>query len=178
MVSRADGGHRNPGAFDLAGECAIIASTDNRTVAYSGNLSEGGGSCGLGNVFVPTEETFPKTTDVVVVGGGIVGVASAFWLSRSGLDTVLVEMRDGLSTLTTPNSIECFRTQFTEPPMAELALRFILAETIVSSIIPGMRKIEHVESNIATSDTGPLDKDLLRKLEKHRWDREPTEWSQ
>ena len=41
----------------------------------------------MGRVFVPTEETFPKTADEVVVGGGIVGVASAFWLSRAGLDT-------------------------------------------------------------------------------------------
>ncbi len=74
----------------------------------------------MGTVFVPTAETFPKIADAVVIGGGMVGVATAFWLSRAGLDTVLVEMRDGLSTLTTPNSIECFRAQFTEPAMAEL----------------------------------------------------------
>jgi sarcosine oxidase subunit beta len=75
----------------------------------------------MGQIFVPTDETFPRTADVVVIGGGIVGVATAFWLSRAGLDTVLVEMRDGLSTLTTPQSIECFRAQFTEPAMAALA---------------------------------------------------------
>jgi len=75
----------------------------------------------MGRILVPDAQTFPATADAVVIGGGIVGVASAFWLSRAGLDTVLVEMRDGLSTLTTPNSIECFRAQFTEPPMAELA---------------------------------------------------------
>jgi sarcosine oxidase subunit beta len=56
----------------------------------------------VGRIIVPTAETFPRTADAVVVGGGIVGVATAFWLSRAGLDTVLVEMRDGLSTLTTP----------------------------------------------------------------------------
>ena len=73
-------------------------------------------------IFVPTLENFPHRADAVVIGGGIVGVASAFWLSRAGLDTVLVEMRQGLSTLTTPNSIESFRSQFTEPAMAEIAL--------------------------------------------------------
>jgi sarcosine oxidase subunit beta len=73
-------------------------------------------------IFVPTEEDFPKSADVVVIGGGIVGTATAFWLSRAGLDTVLVEMRDGLSTLTTPASIESFRAQFTEPTMAALAV--------------------------------------------------------
>ncbi|MGD2176418.1 MAG: hypothetical protein PVG71_01210 [Anaerolineae bacterium] len=42
----------------------------------------------MGRVFTPTEETFPDTADAAVIGGGIVGVATAFWLSRAGLDTV------------------------------------------------------------------------------------------
>jgi len=62
-----------------------------------------------------------KTADAVVIGGGIIGVATAFWLSRAGMSTILVEMRDGLSTLTTTASIESFRAQFTEPAMAALA---------------------------------------------------------
>jgi aryl-alcohol dehydrogenase-like predicted oxidoreductase len=62
--------------------------------------------------------------------------------------------------------------------MPEMALRFILSENRISTIIPGMRKLSHVEANIATSDTGPLPEDLLAKLRDHRWDREPTEWSQ
>lgn len=73
-------------------------------------------------IYVPTEDDFPKSADAVVIGGGIVGTATAFWLSRAGLDTVLVEMREGLSTLTTPNSIESFRAQFTEPAMSEIAV--------------------------------------------------------
>jgi aryl-alcohol dehydrogenase-like predicted oxidoreductase len=62
--------------------------------------------------------------------------------------------------------------------MPEMALRFILAEETVSTIIPGMRKLRHVEANCATSDAGPLDEDLIEKLRDHRWEREPTEWSQ
>ena len=62
--------------------------------------------------------------------------------------------------------------------MAEMALRFIFAESTVSTIIPGMRKLGHVESNIATSDAGLLDGTLMSELKKHRWDREPTQWSQ
>jgi aryl-alcohol dehydrogenase-like predicted oxidoreductase len=62
--------------------------------------------------------------------------------------------------------------------MADMALRFILAEPTVSTIIPGMRRVRHVEANLATSDAGPLDAGLLGELARHRWDRQPTSWSQ
>jgi len=62
--------------------------------------------------------------------------------------------------------------------MPELALRFILGEPTVSTIIPGMRKTSHVAANLKTSDVGPLNHDLMKKLEKHRWDRQPSSWSQ
>ena len=75
----------------------------------------------MGRIFTPTAETWPATADAVVIGGGIVGVATAFWLSRAGLDTVLLEMRSDLGSLTSAQSIESFRLQFTEPAMSELA---------------------------------------------------------
>jgi len=62
--------------------------------------------------------------------------------------------------------------------MPDMALRFILSNPIVSTIIPGMRKLHHVRANIATSDAGPLPASLHRELRPHRWDRKPTEWSQ
>lgn len=62
--------------------------------------------------------------------------------------------------------------------MPEMALRFILGEPAVSTIIPGMRKTRHAESNLKASDAGPLPADLMKKLEKHRWDRQPSKWSQ
>lgn len=62
--------------------------------------------------------------------------------------------------------------------MTEMALRFILSNKSVSTIIPGMRKLKNVEANVATSDAGPLSADLHKKLRVHRWDRNPTSWSQ
>jgi aryl-alcohol dehydrogenase-like predicted oxidoreductase len=62
--------------------------------------------------------------------------------------------------------------------MPEMALRFILANPDVDTIIPGMRKLRNVRANIAASDAGPLPDALMAELRKHRWDREPTEWSQ
>lgn len=65
-----------------------------------------------------------------------------------------------------------------EMTMAEMALRFILANETISTIIPGMRQMPHVEMNMATSDAGPLSDELIEKLREHRWVRTPTEWSQ
>jgi aryl-alcohol dehydrogenase-like predicted oxidoreductase len=62
--------------------------------------------------------------------------------------------------------------------MPEMALRFILANPDVSTVIPGMRKPAHVRSNIGASDSEPLSAELLAELKKHRWDRKTTEWSQ
>jgi aryl-alcohol dehydrogenase-like predicted oxidoreductase len=62
--------------------------------------------------------------------------------------------------------------------MPEMALRFILANPDVSTIIPGMRKLKNTEMNIATSEAGALPPDLIQKLRAHRWDRQPTRWSQ
>ncbi|HYJ89741.1 MAG TPA: aldo/keto reductase, partial [Pyrinomonadaceae bacterium] len=62
--------------------------------------------------------------------------------------------------------------------MPEMALRFILSNKTVSTIIPGMRKPTHVKSNVAASDGEPLDENLLQELRKHRWERKPASWSQ
>ncbi|MFI7511894.1 aldo/keto reductase [Micromonospora echinofusca] len=62
--------------------------------------------------------------------------------------------------------------------MPELALRFILHHPAVSTVIPGMRRVEHVRANLAVSDGVPLDAGVLDTLRGHRWDRKPTSWSQ
>jgi aryl-alcohol dehydrogenase-like predicted oxidoreductase len=62
--------------------------------------------------------------------------------------------------------------------MADMALRFILNNETVSTVIPGMRKAHHVRQNLAASDSGPLPEQLHRQLRPHRWDRQPTDWSQ
>jgi aryl-alcohol dehydrogenase-like predicted oxidoreductase len=61
--------------------------------------------------------------------------------------------------------------------LPDAALRFILADPTVSTIIAGMRKEEHVRGNLALSDAGPLDPALLQKLRRHRWERSPAPWS-
>ena len=55
--------------------------------------------------------------------------------------------------------------------LPEMALRFILNNPTVSTIIPGMRKVKNVEENVRASEQGPLPVDLYTELRKHRWDR-------
>jgi len=62
--------------------------------------------------------------------------------------------------------------------MPEMALRFILCNDDVHTIIPGMRKVRNVDSNMATGDGKKLPEALRLKLKNHRWDRKTTEWSQ
>jgi aryl-alcohol dehydrogenase-like predicted oxidoreductase len=62
--------------------------------------------------------------------------------------------------------------------LPEMALRFILNNPTVGTIIPGMRKAENVEANMRCADKAPLPLDLHTELRKHRWDRKPTQWSQ
>ena len=62
--------------------------------------------------------------------------------------------------------------------LPEMALRFILGNPDVSVTIPGMRKINHVGSNMNAGDGNTLSNALLQELKKHRWDRKVTEWSQ
>jgi aryl-alcohol dehydrogenase-like predicted oxidoreductase len=62
--------------------------------------------------------------------------------------------------------------------MAETALRFILSNPVVGTTIPGMRKLKNVEANCAASTAGPLPVELQTELRGHRWDRNPTSWSQ
>ena len=55
--------------------------------------------------------------------------------------------------------------------MAQLALRFILSNPDVTTVIPGMRSVEHLAANLAASAAGPLPGELVAALRAHRWDR-------
>jgi aryl-alcohol dehydrogenase-like predicted oxidoreductase len=62
--------------------------------------------------------------------------------------------------------------------MAQLALRFILSNPDVTTVIPGMRRPEHLADNVAAAEAGPLPDELVTALRAHRWDRAPSRGSQ
>lgn len=51
----------------------------------------------------------------------------------------------------------------------EAALRFVLSHPAVSTVIPGMRSIRNVESNMSFGDGNGLPKEQVAKLGAHRW---------
>ena len=53
--------------------------------------------------------------DAIIIGGGINGAASAFFLARAGLKPIIVERLPALAALTTSRSMEAMRAQFVEP---------------------------------------------------------------
>lgn len=62
--------------------------------------------------------------------------------------------------------------------LPEMALRFIVSHPAVGTTIPGMRKLHHVEANVAAVNAGPLPPEVIAQLRPHRWERQPTAWSQ
>lgn len=61
--------------------------------------------------------------------------------------------------------------------LPEMALRFILSNTVVSTTIAGMRNLDHLQENISISDGKGLSKGIVSKLRTHRWDRKKAPWS-
>jgi aryl-alcohol dehydrogenase-like predicted oxidoreductase len=55
--------------------------------------------------------------------------------------------------------------------LPEKALRFILSHPAVSTVIPGMRRLSHVEANLAAGDGRGLPADVIERLRAHKWNR-------
>jgi len=62
----------------------------------------------------------PNTAEIVIVGGGVIGAATAFAAARAGLQPVILEARPDVCTLTTPVAAGGFRLQFDERDELEL----------------------------------------------------------
>jgi aryl-alcohol dehydrogenase-like predicted oxidoreductase len=133
------------------------------------------------NVFdqSPTEELFPACIEHDV--GVIVRVA----LDEGGLtgriraDTEFAEndFRSHYFRGDRAGQVEervdaiCAELGISTDQMAETALRFVLSEPAVSTVIPGMRSVRNVERNMAVGDGKGLPSEQIEKLRAHAWDR-------
>lgn len=68
------------------------------------------------------ETSLPQFAEVVVIGGGVIGVSCAFRLAEAGVDVLLLE-RDGLGEGSTAKAAGGIRSSFTKPVNVELGLR-------------------------------------------------------
>ena len=64
-----------------------------------------------------------ETAEAVVIGGGVAGTSTAFWLARKGLKRVVLLERTGLALGATGRSAAFIRLHYTNPWDALLALR-------------------------------------------------------
>jgi aryl-alcohol dehydrogenase-like predicted oxidoreductase len=53
--------------------------------------------------------------------------------------------------------------------VAEIALRFVLSNPAVSTVIPGMRTVRNAQRNVALGDSPSLSEEQLQTLKKYRW---------
>jgi len=53
--------------------------------------------------------------------------------------------------------------------MAQAAIKFILNQKAVNTVIPGIRNSWQAKENTAISDLPPLPKEMIEKLQKHYW---------
>jgi aryl-alcohol dehydrogenase-like predicted oxidoreductase len=68
------------------------------------------------------------------------------------------------------NGLKCLLGQEAQT-LPELALRYLLSFDEVSTVIPGMRKLDHVNSNASVSDGRKLQPATLKSLKSHAWER-------
>jgi sarcosine oxidase, subunit beta len=74
----------------------------------------------MASYLLQTSENLPRTTDIVIIGGGILGAATAYFAKRAGLRAVVIEKRPLLATLTTAAATGAFRAQFDNAAEMEL----------------------------------------------------------
>ncbi|MDQ2712629.1 MAG: aldo/keto reductase [Acidobacteriota bacterium] len=69
--------------------------------------------------------------------------------------------------------VEAIKRDLAEVPgtLPQIALRFCLSNKAVTSVIPGMRRVETVESSCRAASGGMLDPRTLAILKSHAWDR-------
>ena len=53
--------------------------------------------------------------------------------------------------------------------LPEVALRYVLSNPAITTVIPGMRRVQNVDRNVAVADGRPLPADQIEILHKHRW---------
>src|SRR5262245_12512478 len=104
----------------------------------------------------------PRTADVVIVGGGVVGCSIAYHLGRRGIKNVLVLERDAVGSGTTSKAAGGIRAQFATETEIQFSLESIRCFERFEEefgVDPGYRKIGYL---FLIADPADLDGYRLR----------------
>lgn len=114
----------------------------------------------------------PTTADLVIIGGGVLGAATAFYAGRAGLQTVVVERRPLLCTLTTPIAAGGFRAQFDNPDETALVQESITTFENFAEItgLPGYDlRLQKHGYLFVTTDTATARRQAERVAQQRAW---------
>jgi sarcosine oxidase subunit beta len=114
----------------------------------------------------------PPTADLVIVGGGVIGAATAFHAASAGIHPLIVEARPRLCTLTTPVAAGAFRLQFDDREELDLvresAETFLHFEEVTGQSEYPLRVEQHGYLWLTTSpETASRQRELVDRL--HGW---------
>jgi sarcosine oxidase subunit beta len=105
-------------------------------------------------------DRLPRSADVVIVGGGVVGVSTAFHLARAGVKNVLLIERGHLASGASGKSGALVRAHYSNAPETQLTLEslkiFRTWDETVGAGDPGLRPVGFVRI------VDPRDEDKLR----------------
>jgi len=88
------------------------------------------------------------------------------WLSRR-YDDVLRNPLPWLSPIRRQQLLRLYDlSDETDMPIAELALRFVLSNPLIDTVLMGARSVEEVEKNVQAAEQGPLSKRVLKELDR------------
>jgi sarcosine oxidase subunit beta len=103
-------------------------------------------------------DELPRSADVVVIGAGIVGCASAFFLAKSGREPLVIERASAIATATTAVSAHAIRCQFTEPEnIAQMSESLRTYETFRDVVGDPAAQINLVQSGYLFASADPAD---------------------
>jgi sarcosine oxidase subunit beta len=108
-------------------------------------------------------EQVPESADVVIIGGGIVGCASAFFLARSGRQPVVLEQMKAIASATTSVSAHAIRCQFAEAEnIAQTTESLAIYETFREVIGDPAAQIDLTQNGYLFASTDQDDIPLFR----------------
>jgi sarcosine oxidase subunit beta len=119
-------------------------------------------------MFDPVQPATPLPTSapVVIVGGGIVGAASALFLQRQGIPSIILEAADAPGTRTTAMSAHCIRAQFSEPDNIQMMAESLTFYERFTEECPGVweaRDLNLTQQGYLFASTEGADQDAFRE---------------